>query len=112
MLSLRHMTRRIILKMEALLMLLFVSVALTGFAFAQQKDQGTNTKSAAAAKTAAPANNSSVAKRPGRKARGFSGPQKLPLRRVVLYKSGIGYFQHDGHVRGNEDVEIDLTSGN
>ena len=39
------------------------------------------------------------------------GPQKLPLRRVVLYKSGIGYFEHDGHVRGNEDVEIDLTSG-
>jgi hypothetical protein len=30
---------------------------------------------------------------------------------VVLYKSGIGYFEHDGHVRGNEDVEIDLTSG-
>src|SRR5579862_7027831 len=36
--------------------------------------------------------------------------QKLPLRRVVLYKSGVGYFEHDGQVRGNEDVEIDLTS--
>jgi hypothetical protein len=36
--------------------------------------------------------------------------QKLPLRRVVLYKSGVGYFEHDGRVRGNEDVEIDLTS--
>src|SRR5579862_6697829 len=36
--------------------------------------------------------------------------QKLPLRRVVLYKSGVGYFEHDGQVRGNEDVEINLTS--
>jgi hypothetical protein len=39
-----------------------------------------------------------------------AGAQKLPLRRVVLYKSGVGYFEHDGNVRGNEDVEIDLTS--
>jgi hypothetical protein len=36
---------------------------------------------------------------------------KLPLRRVVLYKSGVGYFEHDGAVYGNQDVEIDLTSG-
>lgn len=35
---------------------------------------------------------------------------KLPLRRVVLYKSGVGYFEHDGRVRGNEDIDIDLTS--
>ena len=36
--------------------------------------------------------------------------QKLPLRRVVLYKSGVGYFEHGGLVRGNQEVEIDLTS--
>ncbi len=36
--------------------------------------------------------------------------QKLPLRRVILYKSGVGYFEHAGEVRGNENVEIDLTS--
>ena len=35
--------------------------------------------------------------------------QKLPLRRVVLYKSGVGYFEHGGMVRGNQNVEIDLT---
>ena len=39
-----------------------------------------------------------------------TGAQKLPLRRVVLYKSGVGYFEHDGRVNGNENVEIDLTS--
>ncbi len=104
MLSLRHTARRIILKLEALFMLFFVSVALTGFAYAQQKDQASNVKSGAAA------NNSSAAKKSSEGSR-LSGPQKLPLRRVVLYKSGIGYFQHDGRVRGNEDVEIDLTSG-
>jgi hypothetical protein len=39
-----------------------------------------------------------------------SEPQRLPLRRVVLYKSGVGYFEHAGQVSGNEDLEIDLTS--
>ncbi|HUK31515.1 MAG TPA: hypothetical protein VLV89_10400, partial [Candidatus Acidoferrum sp.] len=39
-----------------------------------------------------------------------SAAQKLPLRRVILYKSGVGYFEHAGEVHGNENVEIDLTS--
>jgi hypothetical protein len=89
----RNKTVRIVRRVEGFLMLLLVSVALTGFAFAQQ----VATKQAGAKKAV---ENSAAL-----------GPQKLPLRRVVLYKSGIGYFEHDGHVRGNEDVEIDLTSG-
>src|SRR5579872_2471474 len=36
--------------------------------------------------------------------------QKLPVRRVVLYKNGVGYFEHLGRVRGNQDVHIDFTS--
>lgn len=36
---------------------------------------------------------------------------KLPVRRVVLYKSGVGYFEHLGRVRGDQAVSIDLTSG-
>ncbi|MGA2483632.1 MAG: carboxypeptidase regulatory-like domain-containing protein [Candidatus Acidiferrales bacterium] len=36
---------------------------------------------------------------------------KLPVRRVVLYKNGVGYFEHLGRVRGNQDVHIDFTSG-
>jgi hypothetical protein len=36
--------------------------------------------------------------------------QKLPLRHVVLYKSGVGYFEHDGRVLGNENIDINLTS--
>ncbi len=35
---------------------------------------------------------------------------KLPVRRVVLYKNGIGYFEHLGRVRGSQDVHIDFTS--
>ena len=36
---------------------------------------------------------------------------KLPVRRVVLYKNGVGYFEHLGRVRGSQDVHIDFTSG-
>ncbi len=36
---------------------------------------------------------------------------KLPVRRVVLYKNGVGYFEHQGRVRGNQETTIDFTSG-
>ena len=34
----------------------------------------------------------------------------LPVRRVVLYKNGVGYFEHLGRVRGNQDIHVDFTS--
>jgi hypothetical protein len=37
-------------------------------------------------------------------------PSKLPVRRVVLYKNGVGFFEHLGSVHGNQDVHIDFTS--
>ncbi|HEY4838688.1 MAG TPA: carboxypeptidase regulatory-like domain-containing protein [Candidatus Acidoferrales bacterium] len=96
-------------------MLLIVSAALTGFAFAQQKAQQANASPAATGKQSG-SGGAAAGVKPPVAARNAAltlttGTQKLPLRRVVLYKSGIGYFQHDGRVRGNEDVEIDLTSG-
>jgi hypothetical protein len=36
---------------------------------------------------------------------------RLPVERVVLYKSGVGYFEHEGMVRGDQSVTIDFTSG-
>ena len=36
---------------------------------------------------------------------------RLPVHRVVLYKSGVGYFEHLGRVRGNQTVTVDFTSG-
>jgi hypothetical protein len=38
------------------------------------------------------------------------GTAKLPVRRVVLYKNGVGYFEHLGLVHGSQDVHIDFTS--
>ena len=34
----------------------------------------------------------------------------LPVRKVVLYKNGVGYFEHAGSVIGNQRVAIDFTS--
>ena len=41
----------------------------------------------------------------------FGQPQRLPVKRVVLYKNGVGYFEHVGQVRGNQEVTIPFTSG-
>ena len=34
----------------------------------------------------------------------------LPVRRVVLYKTGVGYFEHLGQVRNRQDVTVRFTS--
>jgi len=34
----------------------------------------------------------------------------LPVRKVVLYKNGVGYFEHAGTVSGSQRVTIDFTS--
>jgi hypothetical protein len=35
---------------------------------------------------------------------------ELPIHRVVLYKNGIGYFEHQGRVTGNQDLNIRFTT--
>ena len=35
---------------------------------------------------------------------------RLPVRHVALYKNGVGYFQHDGRVRGDQTVTIAFTT--
>lgn len=35
---------------------------------------------------------------------------RLPVARVILYKNGVGYFEHSGHVRGSQDVNVDFTT--
>ena len=47
----------------------------------------------------------SVAERAGESA------ARLPVRRVVLYKNGVGYFEHTTRVRGTQDLRIDFTTG-
>ncbi len=35
---------------------------------------------------------------------------RLPVRRVVLYKNGVGYFEHTARVQGTQDLSIDFTT--
>jgi hypothetical protein len=35
----------------------------------------------------------------------------MPVRRVVLYKTGVGYFEHLGTVRNSQSITIRFTSG-
>ncbi len=35
---------------------------------------------------------------------------RVPVTRVILYKNGVGYFEHAGHVRGSQDVNVDFTT--
>lgn len=34
----------------------------------------------------------------------------LPVRRVILYKGGVGYFEHLGRIQGDEAVRVDFSS--
>ena len=35
---------------------------------------------------------------------------RLPVTRVILYKNGVGYFEHAGHVRDSQNVNVDFTT--
>ncbi len=39
-----------------------------------------------------------------------SSAARLPVTRVILYKNGVGYFEHSGHVRGSQDVNVEFTT--
>jgi hypothetical protein len=35
---------------------------------------------------------------------------RLPVKRVVLYKNGVGYFEHTARVHGTQELNIDFTT--
>ena len=39
-----------------------------------------------------------------------AGTSQLPVRRVVLYKNGVGYFEHTGRVSGDHELGISFTT--
>jgi len=45
-------------------------------------------------------------------ARGSEGNDsaRLPVKRVVLYKNGVGYFEHSARIDGNQELGIDFTT--
>ncbi len=40
----------------------------------------------------------------------YDDSSRLPVKRVVLYKNGVGYFEHSARVHGNQDLGIDFTT--
>jgi hypothetical protein len=36
---------------------------------------------------------------------------QVPVKRVVLYKNGVGYFEHMGTVEGKQDITVSFTNG-
>jgi hypothetical protein len=42
--------------------------------------------------------------------RGADPAARLPVTRVILYKNGVGYFEHSGRVHGSQDVNVDFTT--
>src|SRR5215212_895205 len=41
-----------------------------------------------------------------------AGESKLPIKRVVIFSSGVGYFQHQGKVDGNASVDLKFRVNN
>jgi hypothetical protein len=41
---------------------------------------------------------------------GEDASASLPVKRVVLYKNGVGYFEHMAHVHGTQELSIDFTT--
>ncbi|MCC7204838.1 MAG: DUF4139 domain-containing protein, partial [Phycisphaeraceae bacterium] len=40
-----------------------------------------------------------------------AGAEVMPLRRAVLYSSGVGYFEHQGDVSGSAAIELPFRTG-
>src|SRR5260221_9384511 len=70
-------------------------LALLSGPISAQENSKTQTQASAARETAAASGGEST---------------RLPVRRVVLYKNGVGYFEHLGRVHGSQDVDVDFTS--
>ncbi len=75
----------------------FFFLAVFSLTLAAQPAPGTAAKSRSAAPAPASATTPPLIK-------------DLPVRKVVLYKNGVGYFEHAGTVSGNQRVAIDFTS--
>ncbi len=74
-------------------------ISLSGSVFAQSKTGETNTGQIKTQQppTSTPSSSGDAASR-------------LPVKRVVLYKNGVGYFEHTARVHGTQDLSIDFTT--
>ena len=81
------------------------ALALATYSIAAPQNNQTSRENRAAT----PSTNATPPAQTGTSARASGA--NLPVRRVVLYKTGVGYFEHQGQVQGNQTVGIDFTSG-
>ena len=84
-------------------LLVFTAALITGAAFSQQ----TKGESAKPNKPAAQAAASELSSNP---ISSNDASSRLPVKRVVLYKNGVGYFEHAARVHGNQELAIDFTT--
>src|SRR5258708_23703387 len=75
-------------------LLIFIGAVFTSAAFSQSQ---TKTEGIKASKPAAQISVS-------------DDSRWLPVKRVVLYKNGVGYFEHSARVHGNQELAIDFTT--
>ena len=85
---------------------IFTSALLAGVAFSQLQSKSV------VARPVAPASSSQISSGGGSSNQGSSNDasSRLPVKRVVLYKNGVGYFEHAARVRGNQELAIDFTT--
>jgi hypothetical protein len=81
------------MRRRSLLLTLFIAV-LAANSFAQKKSDQPKPQPSSPTAAATPADASS----------------RLPVKRVVLYKNGVGYFEHATRVHGTQDLSIDFTT--
>ena len=77
---------------------------ISGAAFSQTQAKGENGK---AFRPAAPVSASGASLN---QSSSNDASSRLPVKRVVLYKNGVGYFEHAARVRGNQELAIDFTT--
>ena len=85
--------------------LVITTIAIPTVASAQSKANSV-AKQPAKVIEAAPANPAA----PAQPSSEDSSATPLPVRKVILYKTGVGYFEHLGQVRGDQKIGIDFTS--
>jgi hypothetical protein len=76
----------------------FVALSLSAFSQTQKKPDGSQPSPA---QSITPASAAPTA---------LDSSARLPVKRVVLYKNGVGYFEHAARVHGTQDLSIDFTT--
>jgi hypothetical protein len=84
-----------------IVLVVFTAGLFTGAAFSQAQNKSAGVKPAVSV-SPSPVSSSQISTN--------DASSRLPVKRVVLYKNGVGYFEHAARVHGNQDLAIDFTT--